>query len=61
MNLRIDFFRNSLRLEKWIVFVQIFLINFESICVHMVEKFIEKDAKKGHFNNRMEFRKKSNS
>lgn len=22
-------------------------------------KFIEKDAKKGHFNNRMEFRKKS--
>jgi len=25
----------------------------------MAEKFIEKDAKKGHFNDQMEFRKKS--
>ena len=26
----------------------------------MVEKFFEKDAKKSHFNNQMEFRKRSN-
>ena len=34
--------------------------NFESMCHHMLEKFYDKDAKKGNFNNRMEFRKKSN-
>ena len=27
----------------------------------MTEKFIEKDVKKGHFNDQMEFRKKSNT
>lgn len=33
--------------------------NFESVCEHTVEKFCEKDAKKGNFSNRMGFRKKS--
>jgi hypothetical protein len=35
-------------------------MNFERICEHMVEKFINKDAKKGNFSAQMEFRKKSN-
>ncbi len=30
------------------------------MCEHMVEKFSDKDAKKGDVGNRMEFRKKSN-
>ena len=29
------------------------------MCEHMVEKFANKDAKKGNFNNQMQFRKKS--
>ena len=37
-----------------------FLRNFESICIHTVEKILKKDAKKSHLNNRMGFRKKSN-
>ena len=34
--------------------------NFKSMCEHMVEKFSDKDAKKGDFCNRMGFCKKSN-
>ena len=35
------------------------LANFERMYEHMVEKFANKDAKKGNFNNQSEFRKKS--
>jgi len=35
------------------------LQNFESMCIHLVEKFCSKDAKKHNFSDQMEFRKKS--
>ena len=34
--------------------------NFENVFVNTVEKFCEKDAKKGNFSDQMEFRKRSN-
>jgi hypothetical protein len=38
-------------------FILIFFVKTPSL--HMVEKWIKKDFKKGLFNHRMEFRKKS--
>ena len=35
------------------------LQDFESMCGHMVEKFCDKDAKKGNFSDKMGFRNKS--
>ncbi len=35
------------------------LQNFESMCIHLVEKFCSKDTKKHNFSDQMEFRKKS--
>jgi len=41
--------------EKIDAFWADLLANFESICEDMVEKFDNKDAKKGNFISRMEF------
>ena len=46
--------------EKISIFWTNFLENFERICWHMVEKFYEKDVKKGNFCKQMKFWKKSN-
>lgn len=52
-------FSNFALRGKISIFCADLLVNFESICEHMVKKFNDKDAKKDNFSTQMEFRKKS--
>ncbi len=59
MLLKIRLLSKLASVDKIRYFCADLLQNFESICRHRVEKFFDKAAKKSHFSDLMEFRKKS--
>ncbi len=60
MNITNRLFSKLALVDKFHDFCADVLQNFESICIHLVEKFCSKDTKKHEFSDQMEFRKKSN-
>lgn len=51
----IDYRKFDQQIDKWHFVDCFFSQNFESVCVHTVEKICEKDAKKCIFSDQMEF------